>query len=63
MFMNGTTRSKKTNYEALFFGMIVAAWAVLAIAFNVLQRELPGPKAHVSAPTAVGTEVAPAARG
>jgi hypothetical protein len=51
---------KKTSYEGMFFGMIVLAWAILAVVFNVLHHELPAAKntgakpaqAHVVAPAA-----------
>jgi hypothetical protein len=45
--------AKKTNYEGRFFGMIVLAWAVMAVVFNVLHRQLPPTKGVASAHAAV----------
>ena len=33
--------NKATNYEGKFFGMIILAWAVLAVVFNVAHSALP----------------------
>jgi hypothetical protein len=60
-----TTTKKTTNIEGRFFGMIVLAWAVLAVMFNVLHRELPqlktpaktGVHGAAGAPAATAEEV------
>jgi hypothetical protein len=33
--------TKQANYEGKFFGMIILAWAVLAVVFNVAHSALP----------------------
>jgi hypothetical protein len=46
--------SKKTSYELMFFGMIVLAWAVMALLFNIARHG-----AHMDGdPTAAKTNVA-----
>ena len=35
---------KRTNYEGMFFGMIVLAWALLAVVFNIMHHEMPQAK-------------------
>jgi len=33
--------AKKANVEGMYFAMIVLAWALLTVAFNVLNHEMP----------------------
>ena len=33
--------AKKANIEGMFFAMIVLAWVLLTVAFNVLNHEMP----------------------
>jgi hypothetical protein len=40
-----TKTAKNTNIEGKFFGMIVLAWAVLAVLFNIAHSALPQTKA------------------
>jgi hypothetical protein len=42
---------KRTNYEGMFFGMIVLAWALLAVVFNIMHHELPQSKNPADAKT------------
>jgi hypothetical protein len=44
--MKATTNktAKQTSIEGKFFGMIVLAWAVLAVVFNVAHSALPQAK-------------------
>jgi hypothetical protein len=37
-------KPKTTNIEVKFFGMIVLAWALIAIVFNVANREVSAAK-------------------
>jgi hypothetical protein len=41
--------AKGTNYEGKFFGMIVLAWAVLAVLFNIAHSALPQAKDNAAA--------------
>jgi hypothetical protein len=58
-----TTMTKRTNkaanIEGKFFGMIVLAWAVLAVLFNVAHSALPQAKAK--SPVAATAVAAPRA--
>jgi hypothetical protein len=42
------TAAKRTNYELMFFGIMVLAWIVLAVAFNVARREVPDDKSPIA---------------
>ena len=44
--MKATTgkAAKGTNYEGKFFGMIILAWLVLAVLFNIAHSALPQAK-------------------
>jgi len=50
---------KRTNYEGMFFGMIVLAWALLAVVFNIMHHEMPQAKdpAAANARTATAASV------
>jgi hypothetical protein len=50
---------KRTNYEGMFFGAIVLAWAVLAVVFNVIHKEMPAAK-NAGARTVQAAAVTPA---
>jgi len=55
-----TTRAnqkQQSNIEAKFFGMIVLAWALLAIVFNIAHSVLPQAKAPVAKTAAVSAPV------
>jgi hypothetical protein len=41
-------KAKQTNYERTFFTMIMLAWAVLAVVFNLAGRALPKAEAPVA---------------
>jgi hypothetical protein len=51
--------AKGTNYEGKFFGMIILAWAVLAVLFNIAHSALPQAKDKPAAkkPIAVAAPV------
>jgi hypothetical protein len=53
--MTQRTNKKQTNIEVKFFGMIVLAWVVLAIVFNIAHSVLPQAKASAAAKTAAAT--------
>jgi hypothetical protein len=54
MTSSSTKRTNKTaNIEGTFFGMIVLAWAVLAVLFNIAHSALPQAKA--TSPTVAKT--------
>jgi hypothetical protein len=58
------TMAKKASIEGMFFAMIVLAWALLTIVFNVLNHQMPA-QSPGNAPAqkpAVGTQPAPVAR-
>jgi hypothetical protein len=56
-----TKRTNQTaNIEGKFFGMIVLAWAVLAVLFNIAHSTLPQAKAKQPAAEAVSAKSAPA---
>jgi hypothetical protein len=50
----------KTNYEGMFFGMIVLAWAVLAVVFNIVHHTMPTEE-HAGAKTTKAALITPAA--
>ena len=47
--------AKQTNIEGKFFGMIVLAWVLLAIVFNLAHSFIPQAKAAPAAKTAAAT--------
>ena len=53
--MTQRTNKKQTNIEAKFFGMIVLAWVLLAIVFNLAHSFIPQAKAAPAAKTAAAT--------
>jgi hypothetical protein len=59
--MTTKASKKQTNIEGKFFGMIVLAWVVLAIVFNIAHSVLPqakAPAAKTAAASAPVTRVA-----
>jgi hypothetical protein len=58
-----TKTAKNTNIEGKFFGMIVLAWAILAVVFNIVHSALPQAKSPVAAKVAAApAHAAPAAK-
>ena len=53
------TASKNTNIEGKFFGMIVLAWAVLAVLFNIAHSALPQTKSPAAGKAAAIAAAAP----
>jgi hypothetical protein len=54
--------NKNANIEGKFFGMIVLAWALLAIVFNIAHSVLPQAKSPAAAKTAAAAAVTHATR-
>jgi hypothetical protein len=51
-----TTKSAKSaNIEGKFFGMIVLAWAVLAVLFNIAHSALPQAKSPIAGKAATAS--------
>jgi len=57
------TRAKKASIEGMFFAMIVLAWALLTVVFNVLNHEMPAqtPGNPPAKNPVAGAQAAPAA--
>jgi hypothetical protein len=53
--MTTRTNKKQTNIEGKFFGMIVLAWVILAIVFNIAHSFLPQAKAPAAKTAVTGT--------
>jgi hypothetical protein len=52
-------KPKTTNIEVKFFGMVVLAWALIAVVFNVANREVSAAKKPTTEKTAAHHQVAP----
>jgi hypothetical protein len=52
--------AKQTNIEGKFFAMIVLAWVVLAVLFNIAHSALPQAKDKAAATKPAAAAVSPA---